>query len=54
MTAKQLHDAEATKVDDAAAPFEKRFKDQTAAPGSEAAVRRMIEVLRLGKPNTIS
>src|SRR5262249_61527349 len=34
-----------------AAAFEKRFKDQTAAPGSEAAVRRMIEELRLGKPN---
>jgi CubicO group peptidase (beta-lactamase class C family) len=51
MTAKRLDDAEAKKVADAAAAFEKRFKDQTAAPGSEAAVRRMIEELRLGKPN---
>jgi CubicO group peptidase (beta-lactamase class C family) len=51
MTAKRLDDAEAKKVADAAAAFEKRFKDQTAAPGSEAALRRMIEELRLGKPN---
>ena len=36
---------------DAAAAFEKRFKDQTAAPGSEAAVRRMIDELQTGKPN---
>jgi CubicO group peptidase (beta-lactamase class C family) len=51
MTAKRLDDAEAKKVADAAAAFDKRFKDQTAAPGSEAALRRMIEELRLGKPN---
>jgi Domain of unknown function (DUF3471) len=51
MTAKRLSDDEATKVADAAASFEKRFKDQTAAPGSEAAVRRMIGELLLGKPN---
>ena len=36
---------------DAAAAFEKRFKDQTAEPGSEAAVRRTIDELRTGKPN---
>jgi hypothetical protein len=51
MTAKRLDDAEAKKVADAAAAFDKRFKDQTAAPGSEAALRRMIEELQLGKPN---
>jgi hypothetical protein len=51
MTAKRLDEAEAKKVADAAAAFDKRFKDQTAAPGSEAAVRRMIDELQLGKPN---
>ena len=50
-TAKRLDDAEAKKVADAAAAFDKRFKDQTAAPGSEAALRRMIEELQNGKPN---
>ena len=50
-TAKRLDDAEAKKVTDALAAFDKRFKDQTAAPGSEAALRRMIEELRAGKPN---
>ena len=29
----------------------KRFKDQTPAPGSAAALRRDIEELRLGQPN---
>ena len=51
MTAKRLDDVEAKKVADAAAAIDKRFKDQTPAPGSEAALRRMIEELRLGKPN---
>jgi hypothetical protein len=51
MTAKRLDDAEAKKVADAASVFDKRFKDQTAAPGSEAALRRMIEELQQGKPN---
>ena len=50
MTAKRLDAAEAQEVADAAAAFDKRFKDQTPAPGSEAAVRRMMEELRLGKP----
>jgi len=36
---------------DAAAIIAKRFKDQTPAPGSEAALRRIIEELQLGKPN---
>src|SRR5271157_2654334 len=48
MTAKRFDDAEAKKVADAAAAFDKRFKDQTPAPGSEDALRRMIEELRLG------
>ena len=51
MTGKRLDDAEAKRVADAAAAFEKRFKDQTAEPGSEAAVRRTIDELRTGKPN---
>jgi CubicO group peptidase (beta-lactamase class C family) len=51
MTAKRLDDAEAKRVADAAAAAAKRFKDQTAAPGSEAALRKMIEDLRSGKPD---
>ncbi len=51
MTAKRLDDAEAKKISDAAAAFDKRFKAQTPAPGSEAAVRSMIEGLRSGKPD---
>jgi CubicO group peptidase (beta-lactamase class C family) len=49
--AKRLDDAEAKRVADAAAAAAKRFKDQTAAPGSEAALRKMIEDVRLGKPD---
>jgi hypothetical protein len=51
MAAKRLDDAEAKKIADAAAAFAKRFKDQTAAPGSAAALRKMIEDLQQGKPN---
>jgi hypothetical protein len=51
MTAEQLDDAEPRKIADAAAAFDKRFKDQTAAPGSEATVRRIIGELQAGKPN---
>lgn len=51
MPAKRLSDADAKKIADAGAAFEKRFKDQTAATGSEAAVRRMINELQTGKPN---
>jgi len=50
-TAKRLNDAEAKKVADAAAAFDKRFKDQTPAAGSESALRRIIDGLRLGKLN---
>ena len=51
MTAKRLGEAEAKKAAEEGAAFDKRFKDQTAASGSEAAVRRMIEEVRTGKPN---
>jgi hypothetical protein len=51
MAAKRLDDAEAKKIADAAAAFAKRFKDQTAASGSAAALRRMVEELQQGKPN---
>ena len=50
ITAKRLDDAEAKRIADAAAAAAKRFKDQTAAPGSEAALRRNIDELRLGEP----
>jgi hypothetical protein len=50
MPAKRLDDAESQRIADAAAAFSKRFKDQMP-PGSEAALRKMIEELRLGKPN---
>jgi CubicO group peptidase (beta-lactamase class C family) len=50
-SAKRLDDAEFKRIADAAAAFAKRFKDQTPAAGSEAALRKLIEDLRLGKPN---
>ncbi len=49
--AKRMDDAEFKRIADAAAAAAKRFKDQTAAPGSEAALRKLIEDLRLGKPD---
>jgi hypothetical protein len=49
--ANRLSDAEFKQATAAAEAAQKRFKDQTAAPGSEAAIRRMIEELRTGKPN---
>jgi CubicO group peptidase (beta-lactamase class C family) len=49
--AKRMSDADAQKLSEAAAAFAKRFKDQTAAPGSEAALRKMIEDVRAGKPD---
>jgi len=51
ITAKRLDDAEAKRAADAAAAVARRVKDQTAAPGSEAALRKMIEDLRAGKPD---
>lgn len=49
MTGKRLDDAAAKLVTDAAADFAIRFKNQTAAPGGEAIVRRLIEEARSGK-----
>ena len=50
-TANRQSEAEYKQLADAAAAADKRVKDQTAAPGSEAALRRMIEQLRAGKPD---
>ena len=50
-TANRQSEAEYKQLADAAAAADKRVKEQTAAPGSEAALRRMIEELRAGKPD---
>jgi D-alanyl-D-alanine-carboxypeptidase/D-alanyl-D-alanine-endopeptidase len=47
MPAKRIDEAQATAL---AAALAKRVKDQTPAPGAEAAVRRNIEELRAGEP----
>jgi CubicO group peptidase (beta-lactamase class C family) len=53
-TARRLDDAEAKRIiDESAAKAEaaaKRFKEQKQAAGSEAAIRRGIDELRLGQP----
>ncbi len=53
--AKRLDDAAAKRIaDESAAAAEaaaRRFKEQKPAPGSEAALRRAIEELRLGQPD---
>jgi CubicO group peptidase (beta-lactamase class C family) len=50
--ARRLDDAEARQLTDAAAAAAKRFKEQKPAPGSEAALRKlMIDDIRLGKPD---
>ena len=41
----------AKKVAEIQADIDKRFKGQVASPGSEAVVRRLIEELRIGKPD---
>jgi bla regulator protein BlaR1 len=41
----------AAKAAEIQADIDMRKKTQVASPGSEAAVRRLIEELRLGKPN---
>jgi hypothetical protein len=51
MVAKRLDEVEAKRIADQAAAGAKRFKDQTAAPGSEAALRKLIEGLRAGNPD---
>jgi hypothetical protein len=50
MVGTRLDDAETKKLADAAANVAKRFKDQTQAPGTEVALRRHIEELRVGEP----
>jgi len=47
----RMSDAEAKPLLEAAAATAKRIKDQTANPGSEAALRRLIEEVRKGTPN---
>jgi len=51
MRAKRLSDAQAKVVADAAAAFAKRLKNQTPAPGSDIALRKMIEDLQSEKPS---
>ena len=46
-----MSDADAAGIEAAALATTKRIKDQTAAPGSEAALRKVIEDVRLGKPD---
>jgi hypothetical protein len=46
-TAKRIDETQAAAL---LAAVAKRFKDQTPAPGSEAALRRDIDELRLGEP----
>ncbi len=41
----------ARQVAEIQADIDTRFKEQVASPGSDAAVRRLIEELRLGKPD---
>ena len=45
LPAERLDDAYAKLLSDAAAAFQKRFKEQTPAPGGEAALRKMVEDL---------
>ena len=52
MPARRLDDAKAKLLLDAANAFPKRLKDQTPAPGGEAALRKMAEDLSSGKPNS--
>lgn len=49
MPGERLDDAKAKALADAAVAFDKRFKDQTGAPGGEAALRKMAEDFAAGK-----
>jgi CubicO group peptidase (beta-lactamase class C family) len=49
--ARRLDDAEVQRIADLEAEIANRFKDQTPQPGSEAALRRVLEELRTGQPN---
>jgi len=48
---KRMPDADFKRLVDAAADVARRVKEQKAAPGSEAAVRRIIEEFRTGQVN---
>src|SRR5262249_1360092 len=50
-TAKRLDDAEFLRLSDVAAGVAKRYKEQKAFPRSEAALRKMIDDLRAGRPD---
>jgi CubicO group peptidase (beta-lactamase class C family) len=52
MPCERLDDAKAKALADAAAAFAKRFKDQTAAPGGEDALRKMAEAFAAGKTSS--
>jgi CubicO group peptidase (beta-lactamase class C family) len=52
MACERVDDAKAKALADAAAAFDKRFKDKTAAPGGEAALRKMAEDFASGKQNS--
>lgn len=49
-TAKRLSDSEIKQIAEATTAFEKRFKDQTAALGTEEAVRSAVDELQTGTP----
>lgn len=49
--AKRLDEAGTKRLADAAAAVAQRIKDQTPAPGSDAALRKMIEDIRAGAPD---
>jgi hypothetical protein len=51
LVANRLNAAEGKTALDASTAIEKRFKEQTAVPGSEAALRRLIEGLANGEPH---
>jgi serine-type D-Ala-D-Ala carboxypeptidase/endopeptidase len=49
--AKRADAAQAAQVTGAQAAVDKRIKEQTPAPGSEAALRRHVDEVRAGQPN---
>jgi len=51
ISGKRLPDADYKRLVDAAADLARRVKEQKPFPGGEAAVRRIIEEFRTGKPN---
>jgi len=51
MKAQKLDEATATRAADAAAAVAQRIKDQKPAPGSEAALRKLIDGLASGRPD---